>query len=69
MKALTIFCFILFLAGVAAFLGQMWFSLWSSGIFLKIIITDVALFAIAFVLAFLIKENKESKNIHNGDLQ
>ncbi|HVY13275.1 MAG TPA: hypothetical protein VHB73_06910 [Alphaproteobacteria bacterium] len=67
-RALTITCFFLFFAGVAAFLAQMWAHVWSPAMFLKLIITDGALFAIVFVMAFLIKEHRESKKIGRDEL-
>lgn len=69
MKALTLTCFGLFFAGVGAFILQMWFEPWSASVFMKIILTDIGLFAIIFVLAFLIKENKESKKISDDELK
>jgi DMSO/TMAO reductase YedYZ heme-binding membrane subunit len=64
---LTIICFAIFLAGVCTFLAQMWVHPFGAAMFLKIIVTEGVLFLIFFVLAFLIKENKEAKRM-NGDL-
>jgi hypothetical protein len=66
MKPMTIIGFLLFLASIAVFLLQMWFGIWGAEMFSKIIITIGAVFVICVVLAFLIKENKETDKINHG---
>lgn len=69
MKIATFICFGLFLAGVLLFLAQLWFDVFASRVFDKIIITDAAFFLIAVVAVFLVRENRESKKIHDGELK
>jgi hypothetical protein len=69
MKPLTIACFALFLLGVAAFVAQMWFHIWEPEIFLKIIITNGCVFAVVFVMQFLIKEEKIAKSLGRNELK
>ena len=66
MKTSSAICFLLFLAGVVVFLVQLWFQPWSADLFVKILITDGVLFIVAFVVNFLIRENKQSEKINNG---
>jgi len=66
MKPLTLVCFLLFLIGIAMGVIQMWFQTWRPELFAKMIITDIALFVITFILAFLIRENKESERVNRG---
>jgi hypothetical protein len=63
MNLATIIGFALFLAGVGVSLAQLWFQTWSPEMFVKIILTDAAFFAVAFIWAFLVKEHKESEKI------
>jgi hypothetical protein len=35
--------------------------------FSKIMITDMVLFGVSLVVVFLIKENKDSQDLHKGD--
>jgi uncharacterized phage infection (PIP) family protein YhgE len=65
MKNLTIACFVLFFLGVVAFLLQLWFHLWTPDIFIKLILTDSAVFVLFIAAAFIIKEHKETEKIHN----
>ncbi len=67
MKPLIIFCFLLFLLGVLAFLAQMWFDVWSADTFIKLLITDGALLAIVGVYAFLVSENRQTDKVNSGD--
>ena len=66
MKTSSTICFALFLAGVAVFLAQLWFSLWGPDLFVKILLTDGILFLVAFVVNFLLRENRQSEKINNG---
>ena len=67
MKPLTLLCYALFLAGVAMYLTQLWFHPWNADTLVKLLITDAGFFAIAFVWAFLVRENKESSKIDKGN--
>ena len=67
MKASTLICFLLFLAGVALFLLQLWFQPWGAEIFFKMIVTDGVLFGVSLVAAFLIGEGKASKKLNGGN--
>ena len=67
MKPLTLVCFFLFLAGVFLFLSQMWFHVWSSELFVKLIVTDGAAFLVVFVIAFLVREQKATERINKGN--
>lgn len=64
---LTFLCFFLFVAGIGLFLAEMWFHVWSDEVFFKLAATDVAVFTVCFVWAFLVKENKESEKIDKGN--
>lgn len=66
MRSLTFTCVFLFVAGVFLFLGQMWFNLLSPDLFIKISITDAALFLIILVIDFLIKENNQTQKINEA---
>jgi len=66
MKFLTGTAFLLFLAGVLMWLAQMWFHLLAPDLFIKISITDAALFVIVFVLNFIIRENRLTAKINQG---
>jgi uncharacterized membrane protein YiaA len=67
MKTSTLISMTLFILGVLIFLIQLWFESWSSEMFSKIMITDIVLFGVSLVVVFLIKENKESQDLHKGD--
>jgi hypothetical protein len=62
----TIICLVLFLLGMVLGLVQLWINLWNAELFLKIIVTDGALFVISFVVGFLVKEHKENEKINKG---
>jgi hypothetical protein len=67
MKPLTAICFLLFLIGVALSVAELWFHVWGTVTFTKIILTDAGLFAVCFVFDFIVKEGKASKNIQKGN--
>ncbi|MER2519262.1 MAG: hypothetical protein ABTQ34_01075 [Bdellovibrionales bacterium] len=60
-------CFALFLVGALTYLVQLWHEPWSGKIFDKIILTEGALFLIAFGANFLVREGRISDSINNGD--
>jgi len=66
MKPSTLTCFILFLAGIALFLAQLWLHYWNDVVFVKLILTDGACLAVALIWAFLVREGKADKKIHSG---
>lgn len=68
LKSLIVICFLLFFAGVIVALAQMWFGLLPADTFIKVLITDAALFAVVFVMAFLVREGRAAKKINDGDL-
>ena len=57
--------FALFLIGAGLFLAQLWLQPWSPDLFLKLTATDGVLFAIALVVAFLLRERRESERLRN----
>ncbi len=63
----SVFCFALFLAGALTYLVQLWHEPWSYRIFDKIILTEGALFLIAFGANFLVREGRVSDSVNNGD--
>ena len=63
----TLVCFLLFLFGVGISLVQLWFQSMNYELFFKVILTDAALFVVSFILAFLLKEKKESDKISDGN--
>ena len=58
----------LFVLGGVIFLLQLWFSLWSDAMFIKIMITIAVLLVLSLVLTFLFKEAEDSKKLDNNDL-
>lgn len=61
---LTTFFFVL---GIVLALAQMWFAPWDAAIFLKLEFTTAALFVIALVVNFVIKEHKENETNKSGE--
>lgn len=66
MKLPTLVSFGFFLIGMLVFLAQLWFQVFSPEMLVKIMITDGAFFVISIVVAFLIKENRETDKINKG---
>lgn len=56
----------LFIVAALLFLIQLWFSVWSPDVFIKILITMVVLLGVSLVLTFLMKEADETKRIKEG---
>jgi hypothetical protein len=63
MSAGGIVAFVLFVAGAAMFLVELWFRPWDMETFYKLIITDAVLFVIALVSAFLFRERSASERL------
>lgn len=63
---LSLACFALFVAGLVLGEWQMWFSMFDALLFMKLCITDAALFLILFVANFLDKENRQTDVINDG---
>ena len=61
-------CFLLFVAGMMCFLGQLWFRPFDDCTFTKIIVTDVVLFVISLAAHLLVKESRMSEKINKVDL-
>ena len=66
MNTTTKISFALFLVGVGLFLAQIWFSILSAELFLKLLITDGLLFGVSLIYAFLIREKTDSDKINKG---
>ena len=64
MKTATVVCLALFVSAVAMFLLQLWLQCWSPEMFSKLFVTDVVLFAASYVIAFVIKEGKDTAKIN-----
>lgn len=60
-------CFVLFVAGVLTYLAQLWCEPWGGATYDKIMLTEGALFALAFGINFLVRESRLSDSINNGD--
>ncbi len=56
-------CIGLFLVSAMVALLQLWFSLWSADIFIKILITLAIFFVVALVLLFIKKESLETRKL------
>lgn len=67
MKPATFACFGLFALGVLLFLAQVWFAPFSAEAFFKVMLTVGALFVLSVVYVFLVRENKASEKIDNGN--
>ncbi len=67
MRILNIVCYLLFVAGVVAFLTEMWFHVWGPDMFAKLVMSDAGLFVMLFVLSFLLREKKESDKINDSN--
>jgi hypothetical protein len=67
MKKSTKIGAVLFVCGVLVGLLQLWFSPWSSALFIKIEMTLGALLVVVLVLAFLRNESNESKSLRSGE--
>ena len=59
-------CFGLFLVGVAFGLAQLWFQLWSSDLFVKLILTDAAAFIVVAIWSFLVRERSDYQATRDG---
>ena len=59
--------FLLFLAGVGAGLAQLWFRVWDPDTFVKIMITDVALFVVVLAWRVVARERRETQRIRNPE--
>jgi hypothetical protein len=57
----------LFLVGALIGLAQLWLSLWSAEIFMKIVVTLGVLLVVSLVFSFVAKENEESKRLKDGN--
>ena len=65
MHPAALVAFALFLLGAALFLTQLWLQLWSPELFLKLAATDGVLFVVAVVVAFILRERRESERLRN----
>ncbi|MES2353009.1 MAG: hypothetical protein V4568_01200 [Pseudomonadota bacterium] len=66
MKLSVVISLALFLLGVLLFLIQMWFTPWSTELFIKLLVTVGAALVIVLVFSFVNKEYRESKNLKKG---
>ena len=66
MKPGVLISSLLFVAGIAVMLLQLWFSLWDAELFMKIMITLVALFIVSLVLSFVFKEMADTHQLKNS---
>ena len=66
MRLASIVCIGLFALAVVLGLAQLWFHLLSPDLFIKSLITIVAIGALIFVPAFILKENKEAEKRAKG---
>jgi predicted MFS family arabinose efflux permease len=58
---------LLFILGIAAMLLQLWFSIWSAEIFIKLMITISSFFVVTIVLTFVGREAQRTRNLENGN--
>lgn len=56
----------IFIVAVLIMLLQLWFNIWSNGVFEKIMITVASCLAISLVISFVRKELKDINRIKNG---
>jgi len=66
MNAAGFVAFALFLAGAVLFLAQLWLQVWPPETFFKLAATDGVLFAVAVVVAFLVRERRESERLRKN---
>jgi hypothetical protein len=57
----------LFVLGAAITLVQLWFSVWSPEVFVKLSITIGILFVVTLVLSFVFKEAAETSKLKDGN--
>ena len=67
LKMLTTVCYLLFAAGALLWIAQIWGSFWTPEVFSKLILSDILIFAILFVLAFLMREHKTHEDRNKLD--
>ena len=68
LKFLTMACYLLFAAGVALWVVEIWTpSFLPPDVFAKLILSDIALFIVLFALAFLIREHRTSSTMNKLD--
>jgi hypothetical protein len=58
---------LLFVVGIAVMLTQLWFSIWSAEIFIKLMITVSSFFIVFIVLTFVGKEAQKTRDLENGN--
>lgn len=58
-------CVMLFILAALLVLAQLWFRLFDTSLFCKLIVTDGILLATWLILAFVVKERQDSKKLHN----
>jgi uncharacterized membrane protein YedE/YeeE len=61
-----IIAFALFVIGAALFLAQLWLQIWPPETFFKLVATDGVLFVVAVVVAFLLRERRESERLRKN---
>jgi len=66
MKPGVLISSLLFVAGIALMLLQLWFSLWDAELFFKIMATIAALFIVSLVLSFVYKEIADTNKLKNS---
>jgi hypothetical protein len=52
--------FVLFAAGAAAMLAQIWLQIWSPETFVKLLTTDGVLLAVVIAATFVVRERRET---------
>lgn len=57
----------LFVLGVAVLLVQLWFTVWSAEVFIKLMITLGALLAVALVVTFVNNEARDLNRLDDPD--
>ena len=66
LRPLVLACYGLFVLGVALFLVQLWFTPWTVDFFGKLMMTDAAVFVVVLVLAYFLREEKDSRKTRNS---
>jgi hypothetical protein len=57
--------FAVFLVGAALFLAQLWFEPWRPETFAKLIVTDGVVLAIVIAGAFVMRERRDTRRLHD----
>lgn len=67
MKYSVLISALLFVMGILIMIIQLWFSVWSSEFFIKILITISLFFIISIAISFVYKEIRATHRLKHGE--